>query len=107
MNKINFFKRTYKLFILVLVAFITMLLPSSEVKAFSLTANPTGVCMTYYDDIDSRGFAWQTTQSVAETKLLLIKDDGTTPNWDNASVYMGDYVDFNEYRIQYYYGLQM
>ena len=95
MNKINIFK---KISILVLVLFTLLLIPNSKVKAFDLTATPTGISVTYYDDIDSRGFAWQTSTSVEESHLLVVKDMGNATSWDNATLYEGRYNDLNGFR---------
>ena len=83
MNKINIFK---KISVLVLVLFTLLLIPNARVKAFDLTATPTGISVTYYDDIDSRGFAWQTSTSVEESHLLVVKDMGSATSWDNATL---------------------
>lgn len=92
-------KKLFKRISVLLVALFTFLLiPSLEVEAFTLGRTPTGICVTYYDDIDSRGFAWQTSQEITETKLLVVKDNGQTVNWDSAQVINGTYVDFNEFR---------
>lgn len=95
MNKTNFFK---KIAILLIVLLVTLLIPHNEVNAFTLTKEPTCVAMTYYDDIDSRGFAWQTATSVTETHLLVVKDEGQTVNWSNVVPILGSYTDFYDYR---------
>ena len=95
MNKTNFFK---KIAILLIVLLVTLLIPHNEVNAFTLTKEPTCVAMTYYDDIDSRGFAWQTATSVTETHLLVVKDEGQTVNWRNVVPILGSYTDFYDYR---------
>ena len=95
MNKMNIIK---KLSIFALCLFAFLLVPNTKVNAFTLGTTPTGISVTYYDDIDSRGFAWQTSKSVTETKLLYIKDEGQTINWNDAVVVTGSYTDFNNFR---------
>ena len=95
MNKMNIIK---KISILVLCLCAFLLVPNSKVNAFTLSTKPTAISVTYYDDIDSRGFAWQTSKSVTETRLLYVKDNGQTVNWDDAIVVKGSYEDFNEFR---------
>ena len=95
MSKRSIFK---KAFIALLVVFSVLLIPVTKANAFTLDVTPTGISVTYYDDIDSRGFAWQTSTNVTETKLLYIKDEGQTINWEDATVVTGSYVDFNDFR---------
>lgn len=95
MNKINIFKKI-SLFILVLLTIL--LLPSNRVDGFTLTTAPTAVAVTYYDDIDSRGFAWQTSKDITETHLLVVKDEGQTIDWNEVSPIEGTYTDFFDFR---------
>ena len=69
-----------------------------QTVAYALNEQPTGVCMTFYSDIYSRGFAWQTSQAVTESKVLLVKDNGGEINWNNAQVINGTTKDFQGYR---------
>lgn len=78
-----------KISLLVLLLFVALSLPNSKVFAFTITAKPTGVVVSYYDGINSRGFAWQTSTSVTETKVLYVKDNGQTIDWNNATVVTG------------------
>ena len=74
-------------------------IPTVSVKAFELTAYPTGICVTYYDGINSRGFAWQTATSVTESKLIVARGKGNNADWANAVTINGSYTDFKEYRM--------
>ena len=94
MNKNRLFIKLSSMFLFVVVALMAL---AFNVSAATLGLQPTGICVSYYDDIDSRGFAWQTSTEATESKLLYIKDDGNV-DWNNATVIDGDYVDFNEYR---------
>lgn len=96
MKKTNIYK---KISILVLVLFTFLLIPNSKVKAFDLSSYPVGICVTFYDGIDSRGFAWQTSKDVTETHLLIAKDNGGSINWANVTPIKGTYVDsYEDYR---------
>ena len=86
-----------KLSLLVLFVMVTLTAFAAKVSAATLGLEPTGICVSYYDDVDSRGFAWQTSTEATESKLLYITDDGNV-NWSNATVVDGTYVDFNGYR---------
>ena len=93
MNKINIYK---KISILLIVFAAILLIPNSKVKAFDLTAQPTGICVTYYDEIDSRGFAWQTSTSVTETHLLISQNAHV--DWSTVTPIMGTYEDIHDFR---------
>lgn len=54
--------------------------------------------MTFYDGIDSRGFAWQTSTVISESKLIVAKGKGANADWDNAVEVNGSFVDFEGYR---------
>ena len=96
MNRMNIIK---KISIFALILFAFLLIPSAKVKAFTLTEKPTGISVTFYDDIDSRGFAWQTSTSVTKSQLLYIKDEGQAINWNDAIVVEGSHVgDLNGFR---------
>lgn len=94
MNKNRIFSKISIMVLFVLVALLTF---TFKGNAATLGLEPTGICVSYYDDIDSRGFAWQTSKEATESKLIYIKDDGNV-DWNNATVIDGDYVDFQEYR---------
>lgn len=94
MNKNRLFIKLSSMFLFVVVALMAL---AFNVSAATLGLQPTGICVSYYDDIDSRGFAWQTSTEATESKLLYIKDDGNV-DWNNATVIDGNYVDFNDYR---------
>ena len=66
--------------------------------AYSIGTTPVGISVTYYDDIDSRGFAWNTSTSVTETHLLVAKNEGTEINWNNITPIEGTYNDLNGFR---------
>ena len=51
-----------------------------DFTTYAVSAKPSGVNMTYYSDIYSRGFSWVTDTSVTDTKLYLVKGD----NWKDA-----------------------
>ena len=90
-----------KISILVLCLFAFLLIPNAKVNAFTITEKPTGISVTYYDDIDSRGFAWQTSTSVTKSQLLYIKDEGQTIDWNKATIVEGSYLvgqDLNGFR---------
>ncbi len=95
MNKINIFK---KISILTLIIFVFLLIPAAKIEAYTLTANPVGISVTYYDDIDSRGFAWQTSTSVTESNLLVVKDNGQSIDWNSVTPIKGTYDDLNGFR---------
>ncbi|MBQ2713282.1 MAG: fibronectin type III domain-containing protein, partial [Clostridia bacterium] len=79
------------------LAFSLCVFPEVQ-TANALSTAPSAVCMSYYSDIYSRGFAWQTTTDISETKLMLVKDNGSTPDWQNAEVIEGTRKDFLNYR---------
>lgn len=94
-------KKINKLFALVLSLLISssFLFSLVTVNAAPLSSiSPTGVCMTYYDGIDTRGFAWQTSTNVTETKLIVARGKGANADWANATEINGTYVDFEGYR---------
>ena len=100
MNKINIFK---KISVLALVLFAFIAVPNTKVKAFDLTAAPTGISVNYYDGIDSRGFSWQTNTSVTDSYLLVAKNEGHQINWDSITPTKGYYNDLNGWRCHQAY----
>lgn len=91
MNR-NIFK---KISILVLFLVATLFLAINfNADAASVGKTPTGISVTYYDDIDSRGFAWQTSKEITESNLLVVKDEGQTVNWNSVTPIKGTYKDF-------------
>lgn len=46
-----------------------------DFTTYEVTEKPSGVNVTYYSDIYSRGFSWLTNDSVTDTKLYLVKSD--------------------------------
>lgn len=86
--------------LIVLCLSLTFLLPVSAVySAEGLSSpNPTGICVSYYDGIDSRGFAWQTSTMVNDSLLVVARGKGANADWTNAVTVHGSYVDFNGYR---------
>lgn len=85
--------------VLAVLLFSSVRLPLLKVGAVIVQDYPSGICVTYYDGIDSRGFAWQTSTTISETKLLVAKGIGNNADWANAVTIMGTYKDFNGYRL--------
>ena len=46
-----------------------------DFTTYAVTEKPSGVNMTYYSDIYSRGFSWITDTTATETELYLVKSD--------------------------------
>ena len=46
-----------------------------DYENYGVSATPSGVNMTYYSDIYSRGFSWLTDAETTETELYLVKSD--------------------------------
>ena len=95
MNKKNVF---IKITVLLLFLCAFLLIPNSKVSAFTIGTKPSGIAMTFYDDIDSRGFAWQTSTSVKDTHLLVVKDEGQQVDWNSVTPIKGSYNDLNGFR---------
>ena len=94
MNRKSLFVKINLLLLLVLA---TLFLFNVKADA-AVGLNPTCIIVTYYDDIDSRGFAWQTSTASTETKLLYLKDDGSEPDWSKATVVTGTHdEELNDY----------
>ncbi len=61
-----------------------------DLTTYALSEKPSGVNMTYYSDIYSRGFSWLTNSEVEETKLFLVKSDkGEKADFSNAQSFDG------------------
>ena len=97
MNK-NRFKKL-SIFALFFATVFTLFVSSFNASAaFEPSSTPAGISVTYYDDIDSRGFAWQTSTSVTETHLLYVKDEGQQVDWSKVTPITGTYNDLNGFR---------
>ena len=48
---------------------------NGDFTTYALSSMPSGVNMTYYSDIYSRGFSWLTDNTVSDTKLYLVQSD--------------------------------
>ena len=94
--KNSFFKKI-SIFVFFLVA-VFLLFNGNNINAYSISKNPVGIAVTYYDDIDSRGFAWQTSTDVTESNLLVVKEEGKEVNWDIVTPIKGKYDDLNGFR---------
>ncbi|MBP5574425.1 MAG: metallophosphoesterase [Bacilli bacterium] len=58
---------------------------------YGLSGAPSGVNLTYYSDIYSRGLSWITDTTAEETELYLIKSDkGAEADFDDANLYYGE-----------------
>lgn len=61
-----------------------------DLTTYALSEKPSGVNMTYYSDIYSRGFSWLTNSEVEETKLFLVKSDkGEKADFSKAQSFDG------------------
>ena len=66
-----------------------------EYTTYALSEKPSGVNMTYYSDIYSRGFAWVTDNTVQDTKLYLVESDkGEEADFTNAELIEGTSLEF-------------
>ena len=62
-----------------------------EYDKYEVSAAPSGVNMTYYSDVYSRGFSWITDATAEETELYLVESDqGEKANFSNAQFIQGD-----------------
>ena len=87
------------LFALFFIAALTLFVGSFNASAYDLGKTPVGISMTYYDDIDSRGFTWQTSTDVTETILLVTQQvPGQEVDWNSVTPITGSYNDLNGYR---------
>lgn len=61
-----------------------------DYETFGVSKNPSGINMTYYSDIYSRGFSWLTDEEVEETELYLVKSDqGEKADFSSAELITG------------------
>ncbi len=57
---------------------------------YGVSSSPTGVNMTYYSDIYSRGFSWLTDAETEDTELYLVKSDkGENADFGGATLISG------------------
>lgn len=62
-----------------------------EYNEYKVTPAPSGVNMSYYSDIFSRGFSWVTDTTVEDTKLYLVESDkGQEADFANAELKEGE-----------------
>ena len=64
---------------------------------YGVSASPSGVNMTYYSDIYSRGFSWLTEDGVIDTDLYLVKSD----KGENADFSKAKYISGKSKRLVY------
>ena len=58
---------------------------------YGVSDTPSGVNMTYYNDIYSRGFSWLTSEGAEATELYLVKSDkGAEADFSNAELINGE-----------------
>ena len=58
---------------------------------YGVSGTPSGVNLTYYSNIYSRGFSWITDTTAEDTELYLIKSDkGAEANFNDANLYLGE-----------------
>ena len=58
---------------------------------YSVSTAPSGINMTYYSDIYSRGFSWLTDNTVFDTRLYLVQSDkGEQADFTSAIAFDGD-----------------
>ena len=61
-----------------------------DYENYGVSASPTGVNMTYYSDIYSRGFSWLTDAETIDTELYLVKSDkGENADFGGATLISG------------------
>ena len=67
---------------------------NNDFENYDLSEKPSGVNLTYYSDIYSRGFSWLTDNTVEDTELYLVKSDkGEEADFSNATSYNGTTVE--------------
>ena len=61
-----------------------------DYMTYAVTPEPSGINMTYYSDIYSRGFSWLTDTETVDTELYLVKSDkGKDADFSNAQLIQG------------------
>ena len=66
----------------------------NDFENYDLSEKPSGINMTYYSDIYSRGFSWLTDTTVEDTELYLVKSDkGELADFSNATSYSGTCIE--------------
>ena len=61
-----------------------------DYENYGVSASPSGVNMTYYSDIYSRGFSWLTDADTEDTELYLVKSDkGEQADFSGATLISG------------------
>lgn len=66
-------------------------LTEDNMYVYEVSGAPSGVNMTYYTDIYSRGFSWITDTTAEETELYLVKSDkGAEANFNDGNKYYGE-----------------
>ena len=65
-----------------------------DFTTYAVSEKPSGVNMTYYSDIYSRGFSWITDTTATETELYLVKSDkGQDADFSNAEFIEGTSIE--------------
>ena len=95
--KNNIYKKI-SLFVLFVATVLLLFTGNFNASAYELGKTPVGISVTYYDDIDSRGFAWNTSTEVTETHLKVAKDEGKEVDWNAVTPITGKYDDLNGFR---------
>ena len=58
---------------------------------YTVSSNPTGVNMSFYSDMYSRGFSWLTDKDTTDTELYLVQSDqGENADFSNAELINGE-----------------
>ena len=96
MNK-NRFINKISLFMIFFATVLLLFTGNFSASAYTIGDAPVGISVSYYDDIDSRGFAWQTSTNVTET-LLLVKPESSNEDWSGITPITGKYDDLNGFR---------
>ena len=93
--------RTFKkisLFALFVATALLLFTGNFTASAYEIGKTPVGISVSYYDDVDSRGFAWNTSTEVTETHLLVAKDEGKEVDWNSITPITGKFDDLNGFR---------
>ena len=62
-----------------------------DYENYGVSDAPSGINMTYYNDIYSRGFSWLTSEGVEAAELYLVKSDkGADADFSNATLINGE-----------------